>query len=240
MLIAAAAKQWNTTPENCYAKDHFVVNRISSQRLDFGCIGNTWLLSSPVPPEVALKDPKDFQLIGRSKPAKLISSMVTGSLQYGIDVKRPGMLYAVIARCPVFKGKLKSFDAAAALKVKGVKKVFTTKPIAGLQTETPYMPHDIREGVVVVANSFWAAKKGRDALVITWDDGINAQYSSEDFKTMAAQRAQHRTDPTGFIGDAHAVADVKHVSSTMHASYVFPHQLHCVHGTVELHGPHNR
>ncbi len=225
MLIAAAAKQWNTTPENCYAKDHFVVNRISLQRIDFGALA-TAAAQIAVPAQVVLKNSKDFQLIGKSKPAKLIPSIVTGSLQYGIDVQRPGMLYAVIARCPVFKGKLQRFDATAALKVKGVKKVFTTKPIAGPQTETPYMPHDIREGVVVVADSFWAAKKGRDALIIAWDGGINAQYSSEDFKTLAAQRAQRRTDPTGYIGDAHAVADVKHVSNTLHASYVFPHQLH--------------
>ena len=225
LLIAAAAKQWNTTPDNCYAKDHFVVNRLSSQRIGFGALA-TLAAQLAVPSEVVLKHPKDFQLIGQSKPARLIPSIVTGSLQYGIDVKRPGMLYAVIARCPVFKGKLKGFDAAAALKVKGVKKVFTTKPIAGLQTETPYMPHDIREGVVVVADSFWAAKKGREALVINWDGGLNAQYNSEDFKKLAAQRAQHRTDPTGFVGDAHAVADVRQVSKTLHASYVFPHQLH--------------
>jgi isoquinoline 1-oxidoreductase beta subunit len=225
MLIEAAAKQWNTSPENCYAKDHMVFNRASSQNLGFGELAALAAQLS-VPSKIKLKPSKDFQLIGKPESAKLIPSIVTGELKYGLDVKVPGMLYAVIARCPVFKGKLKSFDATKTLLVKGVKKVFTTKPIAGLQTETPYMPHDIREGVVVVADSFWAAQKGRAALNITWDEGINAQYDSEDFIKLAAERARRRTDPAGFIGDANAVSNVDHVRKTLRASYVFPHQLH--------------
>ncbi len=79
---------------------------------------------------------------------------------------------------------------------------------------------------MVVADSFWAAKKGKDALVITWDEGPNAHYSTEDFEALAAQRALHRTDPTGFIGDENAVSNLAHVRKTLRASYVFPHQLH--------------
>lgn len=88
------------------------------------------------------------------------------------------------------------------------------------------MPHDIREGVAVVADSFWAACKGREALKITWDEGVNAKYSSEDFERLAGQRARQRTAPTGYIGDENAVSDMARVRRTLRASYVFPHQLH--------------
>lgn len=225
MLVHAAAGQWNVTTGDCYAEKHYVIHKPSSRRLSFGELANV-AARQPVPTDVTLKDQKTFDLIGKPKTARLIPAMVTGALQYGLDVQVPGMLYAVIARCPVFKGKLKSFDATLAMKVKGVKKVFTTKPIAGLQTETPFMPHDIREGVVVVADSFWAAKKGREALKIGWDEGVNANASSEDFERLAARRAQQRSAPTGYVGDENAVADISRVRKTLRASYIFPHQLH--------------
>ncbi|HZY81969.1 MAG TPA: molybdopterin cofactor-binding domain-containing protein [Cyclobacteriaceae bacterium] len=225
MLIQAAAQQWNTTPENCYAENHMVINRQSSRKIGFGQLASAAAKLNP-PKEVKLKTSKEYNIIGKRKKAILVPEIVTGSLQYGIDVKLPGMLYAQIERCPVFKGKLKSFDATNALKVEGVKQVFTTKPIAGLQTLTPYMPHDIREGVVVVADSFWAAKKGREALIIEWDEGVNGNLSTEDFEKLAQQRAMHRTDPTGYTGDENAVSNVDHVRKTLRAQYVFPHQLH--------------
>jgi isoquinoline 1-oxidoreductase beta subunit len=225
MLINAAAKQWNTAVENCYAENHWIVNKTNNKKLGFGEVANLAAKLS-APTEVKLKEPADFRLIGKSRTAKLISAMVTGELKYGLDVKIPGMLYSVIARCPVFKGKLKKYDASGALKVKGVKKVFTTKPIAGLQTDAPYMPHDIREGVVVVADSFWAARKGQEALKIEWDEGVNGTKSSEDFERLAEQRAMHKTDPTGYVGDENAVSNLTYVRKTLRASYVFPHQLH--------------
>jgi CO/xanthine dehydrogenase Mo-binding subunit len=90
----------------------------------------------------------------------------------------------------------------------------------------PYMPYDIREGVAVVADSFWAAKQMQAKLVIEWNEGYNGKLSSEDFENLAWQRATHRTDPTGFTGDANAVSDLNHVRKTIRASYVFPQQLH--------------
>jgi CO/xanthine dehydrogenase Mo-binding subunit len=158
-------------------------------------------------------------------PHKLVPDIVTGRMQYGIDVKVPGMLYALIERCPVFKGKIWRYDARAALKVPGVRQVFTTQPIAG-HHEPPYMPHDIREGVVVVAESFWAAKKGREALAVEWNEGDKARFSTSDFEKLAADRARDRGDPTGFIGAENAVSDLNKVRRTLRASYVYPHQLH--------------
>ena len=224
MLINAAGRIWNASPEQCEAQAHWVVHRRSSRRLSFGELAPI-AAQMPVPAKVTPKQAKSFKVIGAPKPAKLIPQIVTGQLKYGIDIKVPGMLYALIARCPVFKGKVKSFDASETLKIKGVRKVFTTQPIAGLQFVS-YLPHDVREGVVVVADSFWAALKGREALKIEWDEGPNAKYSSEDFEILAAQHAMHRTDPTGFTGHENAVANVQHVRKTLRASYVYPHQLH--------------
>jgi isoquinoline 1-oxidoreductase subunit beta len=224
MLVAAAAKQWGVPAASCRAQSHFVVHAATSRRAGFGELASLAALQ-PVPADVVLKGDKQQTLIGQSKVAKLIPDIATGRLKYGIDAQVPGMLYALIARCPVFKGKLRRFDASKALAVRGVRRVFDTRAIAG-HHEPPYMPHDIREGVVVVADSFWAARKGRDALVIEWDEGVKARFSSADFAALAADRARHRQDPTGYIGDENAVTDLTRVRRTLRASYVYPHQLH--------------
>lgn len=225
MLIEAAAKRWRVTTTECFADNNHVIHKPSKRVFGFGELA-TAASEIPVPLEVVLKDQSNYQHIGKTKTHKLIPSIVTGQLKYSLDVTLPGMHYAVIARCPVFKGKLVRFDASDALKVPGVKKVFSTQPIAGLQVHARYMPYDIREGVVVVADSFWAAKKGQQALKIDWDFGKNGSLSSADFEQLAEQRARHKTDPTGYIGDENAVSDLKHVRKTLRASYVFPHQLH--------------
>jgi CO/xanthine dehydrogenase Mo-binding subunit len=224
MLIAAAATRWNVSPASCAAEKHFIVHRTSARKLGFGELA-TAAARMPVPADVTLKTDRQQSLIGKGKAAKLIPDIVTGRVRYGIDTQLPGLKYALIARCPVFRGRLVSFDASAALAVEGVRKVFSTQPIAG-HYEPPYMPHDIRAGVAVVADSFWAAKKGRDALRIVWDEGEKAKHSSADFVRLAAERARHRQDPTGFIGDENAVADLARVRRTLRASYVYPHQLH--------------
>ena len=224
MLIEAAAAQWNIASTDCYAHNHYVIDKRSKKKLYFGELASLAAKRS-IPQQVKLKDTGDFTVIGKGKSAKLVPLMVTGKLKYGLDTQVPGMLYAVIARCPVFKGKLRKFDASKALGVKGVKKVFSTAPIGGLQLHA-YLPYDIRAGVAVVADSFWAAQKGREALIIDWDEGQNAQSASEDFEKLAQQRAMRRTDPTGYIGDENAISDLAHVRKTLHASYVFPHQVH--------------
>jgi isoquinoline 1-oxidoreductase beta subunit len=224
MLVNAAAQQWNVPAAECLVKKSTVTHKRSARQLTFGELA-PFAAGLPVPTNVKLKDVRQFEVIGQPKQTKLIPQIVTGQLQYGIDVRVPGMLYALIARCPVFKGKLQSYDASEALKIGGVRKVFDTRAIAGLQFVS-FLPHDIREGVVVVADSFWAARKGREALKIDWDEGANAKYSSEDFERLAAQHAMRRTDPTGFTGEENAIANLAHVRKTLRAAYVYPHQLH--------------
>ncbi len=223
MLIAAAAQKWNVPADSCRAENHFVIHA-SGRRAGFGELA-TLAATMPVPAYVPLKSDKQQSLIGQAKPHKLVPDIVTGNLKYGLDVQMPGLKYAVIARCPVFKGRLKSYDARAALKVKGVHKIFPVTPIAG-HWEPPYMPHDIRDGVAVVADSFWAAEKARQALMLEWDDGEKGRFNTEDFERLAADRARFRGDPNGFIGDENATSDLSKVRRTLRAAYVYPHQMH--------------
>lgn len=224
MLIAAAAKQWNVLPEGCRAENHQVIHAASGRRAGFGELA-VLAATMPVPADTPLKSDKQQSVIGKPKPHKLVPDIVTGHLKYGLDVQMPGMLYALIARCPVFKGRLERFDASAAMKVPGVRKIFAMTPVAG-EHEPPYMPHDIRDGVAVVADTFWAATKARDALIVEWDEGEKARYSSVDFEHLAADRARDRGDPTGYIGDENATNDLAQVRRTVRASYIYPHQSH--------------
>ena len=160
MLIAAAAQRWGIDPKSCSARNGFVIDERTDKKLSYGeLVGDA--AKMPVPNNVTLKEPKDWKLLG--KPAHRVDTplKVDGSAVFGIDVKVPDALVAVVARCPVFGGKVKSFDATAAKKIGGVKNIL-----------------QISSGVAVVADGFWAAKKGRDALKIEWDEGANAKLSS--------------------------------------------------------------
>jgi isoquinoline 1-oxidoreductase subunit beta len=162
LLIAAAAKQWGVDPAVCSAK-HGVVSA-GSRQLSYGqLVDAAAALPVPTPDGLALKDPKDFTLIGT--PAKRLDTpdKVNGRAEFGIDTKQPGMKVAAIAISPVFGGKPKSLDEAAARAIKGVRQVVR-----------------IDEAVAVVADHMGAAKKGLAAAAIQWDDGPNAKVSSAD------------------------------------------------------------
>jgi isoquinoline 1-oxidoreductase beta subunit len=153
LLIAAAAATWKTDPSTCRAEHGQVIQDATGNRLSFGQLAGK-AATLPPPVDVKLKSPKDFTLIGR--PVHRIDgrAKVTGQAKFGIDAKVPGMLTAVIARPPVFGGTVKHFSADKAKAIPGVKRV--------VQIDT---------GIAVLADGFWPAKLGRDALEITWDDG---------------------------------------------------------------------
>ena len=162
MLVAAAAQKMNVPQPECFAEKGWVIHRPSGKKLAYGAVASD-AAKIPPPAEPALKQPADFKIIGRATKRYDIPLKVNGKATYGMDVKLPGLLTAVVARCPVLGGKVKSFDANRAMKVKGVEKVV-----------------QITSGVAVLADNFWSAKKGRDALEITWDEGPMAQVSSPD------------------------------------------------------------
>ncbi|MBI5957969.1 MAG: xanthine dehydrogenase family protein molybdopterin-binding subunit, partial [Chloroflexi bacterium] len=173
MLISAAALTWNVPPDTCTAEQGVVIHTATDQRLTYGeLVAAASTLEVPKRTDVTLKAETDFKLIGTRVPSKDAPDMVTGRAIYTSDVRLEGMLVGVVARCPVFGGKVASYDASAALAVEGVQQVV-----------------EISSGIAVVAHNTWAALKGRDALVITWDEGKYADLNSETIRQMMMEQA---------------------------------------------------
>jgi len=173
MLTKAAAQNWKVPVNECYARDGKVFHKASNKSAGYGELVETASKMS-VPQDPKLKDPKDFILIGKSIPRPDIPLKVDGTAQFGIDSKMPGMLYASVEHCPVFLGKVKSFDGSAAKAVKGVKHVLSSKRMMNRQT---------LYGVAVVADSYYAAEQGRKTLKVSWDYGRNAGVNSDELFT---------------------------------------------------------
>jgi isoquinoline 1-oxidoreductase beta subunit len=162
MLVQAAAQQWQVEPASCTTSNGEVTHKESGRKISYGAL--TTAASSQTPPkDVALKDPKDFVLIG--KPLKRFDTpdKANGKAVYGIDAMLPGMKFATLAACPVFGGKVGTVDDSAARKIPGVQKIVV-----------------LDDMVAVVGDHMWAAKKGLDALVVTWNEGANAAIGSKD------------------------------------------------------------
>jgi len=177
MLIGAGAEKMKVSQQECVAEKGWVIHKPSGRKVSYGAVASEAAKIAPPPEaELKLKQPADFKVIGKATKRYDIPLKVNGKAIYGIDVKRPGLLTAVVARCPVLGGKVKSFNADGAMKVTGVKKVV-----------------EISSGVAVVADSFWAAKKGRDALQVAWDEGPMANVSSPDMYQSWAELAKGST-----------------------------------------------
>ncbi len=161
MLISAAAATWSVDPATCRTEQGQVVHPDTGRRLSFGQLAGKAAGLTP-PQNVALKEPKNFKLIGKSTKRLDTPEKVNGTGLFGLDVNVPGMLVALVARPPVFGGKAKSFDATKAKAVPGVRHVV-----------------EIDRGVAVVADGFWPAKKGRSVLEIVWDEGPLSQLDSK-------------------------------------------------------------
>jgi isoquinoline 1-oxidoreductase beta subunit len=217
MLIKAAALSWGVDPVTCHAKDGAVIHNPRAHRLTYGeLVEKASKLPVPDFNKVTLKNPDDFRYIGKDMPHIDIPSKVDGSAQFGIDVRVPGMLHAVIARSPVYGGKVKSFDATKAKAVPGVQQVVEIEPVV---TDC----HSAG-GVAVVAESTWAAIQGREALQVEWDLGPSANISTaslrEQMKSLTAKPCKVvRAD-----GDADAA--IAKSSKTIEAEYELPFQAH--------------
>ena len=166
MLLQAAAAEWKVDKSACRTENGIIYHDASKKSVTYGAVANA-ASKLPVPQDVPLKDPKNYRIIG--KPTKRLDTpeKVDGRAQFGIDVREPAMLYAVVARCPVFGGKVASFDATKAKAVPGVKTVV-----------------EISRGIAVVADNTWAAMQGRRALDVKWDEGPNAGTNSENISKL--------------------------------------------------------
>ena len=162
MLVQAAAQQWQVEPASCTTSNGEVTHAESGRKLSYAALASAAGTQTP-PKDITLKDPKNFVLIG--KPLKRFDTpdKVNGKAVYGIDAMLAGMKFATLAACPVFGGKVGSVDDSAAKKIPGVRQIVVLDDL-----------------VAVVGDHMWAAKKGLDALKITWDEGPNARISSKD------------------------------------------------------------
>jgi isoquinoline 1-oxidoreductase beta subunit len=219
MLEQAAAKQWNVPVAEVGAKMHAVVHAPSGRTLGFGALAAA-AAALPVPDvkDLRLKPKADFRFIGKDVPLRDGPDLVTGRAVFGIDVVRPGMKHAVIARPPVFAGKVKSVDDAAALKVPGVERVIT------LQGAPPPAGFQPLGGVAVVARNTWAALQGREALQIAWDDGPNASYDSAAYEQALVKSAQQPGTVARKEGDVDAA--LRAAARVVKADYYAPHLAH--------------
>ena len=217
MLELAAAAQWKVPVGECHAQLHKVLHQPSGRELGYGELAAAAsALAVPSRGNLRLKQPSEFRYIGKEASRAIDGAdIVNGRAVFGADVHFDGMLYAVIARPPVYGGKVKSVDSSAALKVPGVIKV--------VQIEGRPLPSEFQPlgGVAVVAKNTWAAIKGREALKIQWDDGPNAGYDSIAYRKeleAAALKPGKVVRSSGDLDDALAKAD-----STLEASYYLPH-----------------
>ena len=175
MLIEAAARKWRVPINQCYASSGFVYKKNSAEKFSYAELAED-ASKLPYRENPALKDPKDFKLIGKALPGVDNLGISTGKPLFGLDARPKGMLVAVIARCPVRGGKVKSFDALKTLVIPGVREV--------LDFDLPNAdPRESIHGVAVVAENTWAAIKGREALKVDWDFMGGEQESDDRLKS---------------------------------------------------------
>jgi isoquinoline 1-oxidoreductase beta subunit len=207
MLIAAAAQRWNVDPSQCRAEDGSVVNTASGQRVNYGAIAEA-ASKLPVPSGVKLKDASQYKIIGKPLNRLDTRDKVTNRAQYGLDAHPDGLSYAVVSRCPVFGGKVVSFDASQAKQVAGVKDVI-----------------QVPSGVAVVADSTWSAIEGRKVLTVQWDEGPNAAVNSAAIRQLFMEKA---ADGKGVVarknGDANA--GLARAAKRLDATYEVPFFAH--------------
>ncbi len=208
MLIEAAASAWGVPKGECSAKKGVITHAASGQTTTYGKVAGA-AAKLAVPEDVKLKDPKDWTIAG--KPLKRLDTAekLTGKQIYGADLKLPGMLNAAIKQCPVFGGKVKSFDADAVKSMPGVKKVVAVEDYA----------------VAVVADKWWQAKTALDALPIEWDEGENADVSSASIAEFLNEGLSAKEAFIGNkVGDADAA--IAKAAKKIEAVYSYPYQNH--------------
>lgn len=217
MLESAAAARWAVPLAEVAALHHAVHHRPSGRSLSFGALARD-AAAQQVPAKAALrlKDPKDFRFIGKGKTGLVDAHDITvGASRYGIDTILPGMFFAVVARPPVYGGKMVSYDDKEALKIPGVERIVAieTTPIP-----SEFMPLG---GVAVIARNSWAAMRGRDALKIVWDDGPNAAYDSDLYRRDMEAKARQSGEIVWNKGDV--AASLKAAAKRFAADYYLPH-----------------
>ncbi len=206
MLIAAAAQEWHVEPATCRAEKGVVIHKTSDRRLAYGNLVAA-AAKLPVPEDAPLNKRSEFTLLNKSIPRVDTEAKVTGKAVFGIDVKRPDTLIAAVARSPVFRAKVKSFDGTKARAVAGVRDVL-----------------EIPDAVAVLANSTWAAFKGREALSVTWDEGAHADLDSDGIRALFHEKG--KADGVAVRQDGDAKAAIETAAQKIEAAYDLPYLSH--------------
>jgi len=209
MLIEAAANEWKVPASECTVAKGVITHKASGKTTTYGKVAEAAAKLTP-PAEVKLKDPKDWTIAGKGLLRLDTADKTTGKMVYGIDVKLPGMLNAAIKDCPVFGGKLKSYDEAKVTGMKGVKKVVKVGDTA----------------VAVVADTWWHAKTALEALPIVWDEGENAKVSSESIAKWLAEGLDDAQP--AYVGNKNGdvKAAIAGAAKKVEAVYNYPYQNH--------------
>jgi isoquinoline 1-oxidoreductase beta subunit len=206
MLVSAAAKEWHVPASAITVNEGMVYFADGQRQASFGDLVKT-AATLPVPDKVSLKDPKDFKLIGRLAPRVDVAAKCNGTAQFTLDVVQPGMLIALLKRPPLFGATVKGFDPASALAIPGVVKVV-----------------QVPRGVAVIARNFWAAKQGRDALKVDWDDSKAEKRSSaaimDEYRQLADQPGKSARN------DGDTAKALREAAHTVSASFEFPYLAH--------------
>ena len=204
LLVQAAAAKMNVSVDSCKTENSFVSS--GNKKISYGEVAGDAAQLQP-PAEVALRSSKQWKYIGKGAKRLDAAAKTNGTAKFGMDMQFPGLKTAVVARSPVFGGKVKSFSSAAALKVPGVRKI--------VQVPT---------GVAVIADHFWAAKQGRDALKIVWDDGIginlNTSTQVPKYKKLAA------TNGVEVVKKGDVANAFSQSTQTVKAEFMFPYLAH--------------
>src|SRR5713101_2089263 len=218
MLVAAAAKKWEVSPDTCKAQKGQVVHGHPQRYLSYGeLVEAASKLPIPNLNTVPLKNSDDFTVVGHDTRRFEGRDKATGAAKFGIDSRVPGMLFAVVARCPVFGGKVASFDATKTKAVSGVRDV--------IQFETSGRGASTTGGVAVLADNSWAAIQGRKALAVKWDEGPAAKESSADLHKQFLANAAKPGKVVRNDGDADSALAASSPKK-IEAAYEFPFAPH--------------
>jgi len=208
LLVQAAAEQWKVPAAECTAANSVITHKPTGRTISYGKVATAAAKLTP-PTDIPLKDPKDWKVAGKSVKRLDTAEKLTGKQVYGVDLQLPGLLNAAIKDCPVFGGKVKSFDAAGAMKMPGVKKVVQVGDTA----------------VAVVADTWWRANSALNAMAIEWDEGPNAKVSSATIAEMLKEGLEAKDAAVGNkVGDIDAA--MAGAAKKVTATYGYPFQNH--------------
>ena len=238
MFVAAAAKKWGVNESECTTGKGSVMHAASKRSLPYHKLlaevatitppalpdatgGTVKVATAPDGKPIALKDPKDFKLLGTRVPQTDTKNIVTGKPLFGIDVVVPGMAFAVFEKCPVFGGKVVSANLDRIKAMPGVKTAFVVEPVA----LAPGALDGLMGGVAIVADSWWNAKTARNQLQVQWDEGATASQSSEGFAKRANDLAKLPPERT-VRKDGDFDAAFKSAAATAEGAYYYPFITH--------------